>query len=56
MGDKPESKNYQPVSLLLICGKIFERLLYKTLFEFFIKNNLISSNQSGFKQGESCIY
>ena len=26
------------------------------MFEFFIKNDLISSNQSGFKQGDSCIY
>ena len=26
------------------------------MFEFFIKKNLISSNQSGFKQGDSCIY
>ena len=26
------------------------------MFEFFIKNNLISSNQSGFKQSDSCIY
>ena len=25
------------------------------MFEFFIKNDLISSNQSGFKQGGSCI-
>ena len=26
------------------------------MFEFFIKNNLISSNQSGFKQSDSCVY
>ena len=26
------------------------------MFQFFIKNDLISSNQSGFKQGDSCIY
>ena len=55
-GDKQVSRNYRPVSLLLICGKIFERLIYNNLFEFFIKNDLISSNQSGFKQGDSCIY
>ena len=55
-GDKQVSRNYRPVSLLPICGKIFERLIYNNLFEFFIKNDLISSNQSGFKQGDSCIY
>ena len=55
-GDKQVLRNYRPVSLLPICGKIFERLLYNNLFGFFIKNDLISSNQSGFKQGDSCIY
>ena len=45
-----------PVSLLPICGKIFERLLYNNMFEFFIKDSLISANQSGFKQGDSCKY
>ena len=37
-----------------ICGKILERLL-DSMFEFFIQNNLITSNQSGFKTGDSCI-
>ena len=57
-GDKQVSKkkNYRPVSLLSIRRKIFERLLYNSLFDFFLKNNLISSNHSGFKQGDSCIY
>ena len=54
--DKQMLRNYRPVSLLPICGKIFERLMYNNLYEFFIKNDLISSNQSGFKQGDSCIY
>ena len=48
-------KNYRPVSLLPICGKIFERLLYNRQYEYFIENELISSSQSGFKSGDSCI-
>ena len=40
-------ENYLPLSLLPICGKIFKRLMYNSLFEFFIANELISSNQSG---------
>ena len=44
-----------PISLLPICGKIFERLLYNEMFSFFITNHLISTNQSGFKPGDSCI-
>ena len=41
--------------MLPICGNIFARLIYNSLFEFFIDNELISSNQSGFKAGDSCI-
>ena len=41
-----------PTSIIAsICGKIFERLI----FRFLLGNNLISSNQSGFKPGDSCI-
>ena len=54
-GNKQTLENYHPVSLLPICGKIFERLIYNSLFEFFIANELISFNQSGFKPGDSCI-
>ena len=43
------------MSLLPICGKVLERLLYNSMFEFFIQNNLITSNPSGFKTGNSCI-
>ena len=53
-GDTQILKNYLPVSLLPICGKVFERLIYNSLFEYFIENDLISPNQSGFKPGDSC--
>ena len=54
-GDKQILKNYRPVSLLPICGEIFERLIFNDLFNFFLENNLILPNQSGFKPGDSCI-
>ena len=53
--DKQTFKNYRPVSLLPICSKIFERLLYNKMFGFFLDKDLISANQSGFKPGDSCI-
>ena len=52
--DKQILENYRPVSLLPICGKVFERLIYNSLFEYFIQNDLISPYQSGFKPGDSC--
>ena len=54
-GDKQLLKNYCPISLLPVAGKIFERILYNNMFEFFTKNHLISPSQSGFKPGDSCI-
>ena len=53
--DKHILKNYLPVSLflLLICGNVLECLIYKSLFEYLIENDLISPNQSGLKPGGS---
>ena len=48
-------ENHRQVSLLPICGKILERFMCNEMFNFFIENKLISSNQSGFKPGDSCI-
>ena len=43
------------MSLLPVCGKISKRLIYNSLFELLIASELISSNQSGFNPGDSCI-
>ena len=43
-----------PVSLLPICGKALERLIFDRLFEF-TENEFSSSNQFGFKPMDSCI-
>ena len=53
--DKQNVENYRPASLLPIFGKIFERFLYNEMYSFFKGNDSISSNQSGFKQRDSCI-
>ena len=49
-------KNYRPISLLPIQGKIFERLTYKDFFNNFYYNNLLTKNKSGFMPGDSCIF
>ena len=54
--DKQIVSNYRPVSLLPICSKIFEKLIFNELFKFFEDNNLLSKHQSGFRPGDSCIY
>ena len=47
---------YRPVFLLPVCGKIFERILYNTLFLYLESNNLLTPHQSGFRPNDSCIY
>ena len=53
--NKQSLKNYRPISLLPICSKIFERLIYNEMFTLFTESNLISPNQLGFRPGDSCV-
>ena len=48
-------KNYRPISLLPICGKIFEKCIYNTIYSYFENNNLFSPYQSGFRKQDSCV-
>ena len=54
-GDKQIINNYRPVSLLPTCEKIFERLIFNSLFEYLEKCKLLSAHQSGFRANNSCV-
>ena len=41
-------KNYRPISLLPICGKILEKIIDNNLYAYLHRNNLVTKNQSGF--------
>ena len=49
------SSNYRPISLLCICGKIFEKIIFDQMYAFFNENKLITEHQSGFRPGDSTI-
>ena len=53
--EKNLSANYRPVSLLPICGKIFEKVIFDNLYFYIFKNNLISDKQSGYRRGDSTV-
>ena len=54
-GNKQKIKNYRSISLLPICSRKFERLIYSDIFNFFSEKNLISPNQEGFRPWDSCV-
>ena len=49
-------QNYRPVSLLPILGKILEKILFNSIFEYLQENKLLCENQSGFRPYDSCEY
>ena len=52
--DKQIHTNYRPISLLPLLAKIFDKAIFKHLYNYFFSNSLISLNQSGFTPGDSC--
>ena len=48
-------KNYRSISLLPIFGKIYERIIFKGLFNHFHQNQHFTKCQSGFLPDDSCI-
>ncbi len=48
--------NYRPISLLPLCGKILEKIIFDQVYSYLDLNRLISTKQSGFRPGDSCIY
>lgn len=54
-GDKQIVSNYRPISLLSVVSKIFEKIIFKHLFNHLRDNKLLSKLQSGFVPNDSTI-
>ena len=50
-GSQSEKGNYRPVSILPNLSKVFERCIYKQIYEYF--ENVLSKYQCGFRKGHS---
>jgi hypothetical protein len=47
--------NYRPISLLDCISKIFERIVHRELYNYLVRNRLLSEKNSGFKDNDSTI-
>ena len=56
MNDITEAKiNYRPISLLPICSKIFEKIIFNEIYNFLLEEDLSNPNQYGVRPGDFCI-
>ena len=53
--NESQLSNYRPISLLNSEDKVFERLIFKHLFNHLRDNNVLTSMQSGFIPGDSTV-
>ena len=54
-GEKTSVSNYRPISLLSCTSKIIERVVFNELYDYCVKNNLLSEKNSGFKKNDGTI-
>ena len=52
-GDVTLLNNYRPISLLPCVSKIFERVLFNQLYEYFDRNDLLTQHQYRFRKNHS---
>ena len=52
---KDQCSNYRPVSVLPIVSKLFERIIFKNVYNFFQDNKVLTEHQSGFRPGDSTV-
>ena len=53
--DKSNVENYRPISLLPICGKMFEKITFNNLYPYLNANNLITKKSKEFALGNDNI-
>ena len=53
--DKQLVDIYRPIPLLPIFGKIFEEIIFNRIYSFLLQEDLLNSNQSGFRPSDSAI-
>ena len=55
-GSLSDVKNYRPISLLPLPGKVLEKLVHCQISDYLNRNMLLSDNQHGFRKSHSTIH
>ena len=55
-GDIDDFQNYRPISLLSSFSKIFEKVVYKQIFEYFDENELFCESQFGLWENQNIYF
>ena len=53
--DRQLKSNYRPISLLSCLSKVFERIVFSDMYEYFVSNGLLCECNSGFRKNDSTI-
>ena len=54
-GARSDINNYQPISIIPVVAKVFERIIYDQIYDYLTKNGLLSDQQSGFRSLHSTV-
>ena len=54
-GDRTNTSNYRPISLISCIGKVFEKCVFKHLHNYLVSNHKLTPVQSGFTPGDSAV-
>ena len=52
-GDLTNPMNYRPISVLCVLSKVLEKIVFKQIYEYLDANNILISNQYGFRPKHS---
>ena len=48
-GERNDSQNYQPISVLCTVARVLEKLIYQQLYDYLMENSILNNCQWGFR-------
>jgi len=54
-GEKDTLSNYRPISILSVVSKVFEKVIFKNVYNYLHAHNFLTTHQSGFRPKDSTV-